>query len=152
MMMRQLRMWTLKWALAVLGLLRLWIVWYISAIPTWRKVIDNLLSNIQSTLRFIYGYLLTFSTSRLSLNFIPLNYQLVLRRSQRGYFFFKVQSCTFIIQFYTTDISITSLYLVILSTLVKASRWSGRERDNTFESKESLRISPIARWFRGYFC
>jgi len=36
-----------------------------------------------------------------------------------------------------------SLYLVILTTFIKASRWLGRERDNTSESEGSLRISPI---------
>jgi hypothetical protein len=53
-------------------------------------------SNIQSTLTFIYGYLLTCSTWRLSLNFIPVYYQLFLYWSQRGYFSIEVQSCTFL--------------------------------------------------------
>ena len=38
----------------------------------------TVLSNIHSTFRLIDGYLLTFSTWRLSLNFIPLYYLLVL--------------------------------------------------------------------------
>ena len=52
--------------------------------------------NIQSTFGLIYGYLLTFSIWRLSLNFIPVYYRLVLYWSQRGYFSFEVQSCTFL--------------------------------------------------------
>jgi len=70
----------------------------------------------------MYGYLLTFSSWSVSLDFIPVYCQLVLRQSQQGYISFEVQSCTFIIQSYTTDIFITHLYLVILSTFVKASR------------------------------
>jgi len=50
----------------------------------------------QSKFRFIYGYLLTFPTWRLSLEFIPVYHLLVLYRSQQGYFSFEVQSCTFI--------------------------------------------------------
>ena len=81
----------------------------------YRKDIDNLLSNIQSTSLFIYGYLLTFLTWRLTINFIAIEYWLVLYQSQRGYISFEVQSCTFIIQFYAMDIFITLytwLYLV----------------------------------------
>jgi len=99
----------------------------------------------------IYRYLLIFSTLRLRLNFIPLYYLLLLLRGKWGYCSLEVQSCTFTTQFYITDISITMLYLVIPSTLVKASRWSGREQDDTWESKGSLRTSMITRWFRGCF-
>jgi hypothetical protein len=81
---------------AVLGLLRVWIVWYISANPTWRKDIDNILSDVQSTLCFIYRYLLTFSTWKLSLNIFPMHYLLLLYGSQRGHFSFEVQDCMFL--------------------------------------------------------
>ena len=74
------------------------------------------------TTRSIYGFLLTFSTWRLKLDFIPVYYPSVLHRSQGGYFSLEAHSCTFTIQFYITDISGTFLYLVILSTFVKASR------------------------------
>jgi len=45
-----------------------------------------------------------------------------------------------------------SLYVAIPSTFNKASRWSGREQDDSLESEGSPRISPIAAWFRGHFC
>jgi len=105
-----------------------------------------------STTRFVYRYLLPFSTWRLSLNIIPVYYILVLHWSQWGYCPFGVQSCTFLMQFYTMDISITFLFLVILSTFVEASRWSGSEQDDTLQCEGSPRISPIAWWFRGYLC
>ena len=112
--------------------------WYISAIPTCRKDSDNLLLNIQSTFRSIYGYLLTFSTWRLRLNFIPICYRLVLYWSQRGYFSIEVQSCTL---FFSSISRIThhSVYFIIPSTFVEASRWSGGEQDNTLESGEPAR-------------
>ena len=114
-------MWTHKQALAISGFSRVWIVWYILAIRTWQKDINNVLSNVQSTSSFIYGYLLTFLTWRLSFTIIPVYYLLLLDWTQLGYFFFGVQSCTFIIQFYTMDISITlytGLFLVPLSNQV----------------------------------
>jgi len=95
-MKRLLRMWTPKQALAVLGLLRVWIVWYISAIPTWRKNIDYLLSIMQSTLWYIHRFLLVFSTWRLSLNVLPMYYGSVLYQSQPAYFSIEIHSCTFI--------------------------------------------------------
>jgi len=55
------------------------------------------------------------------------------------------------LQFSVTDISITSWYLVILSTFIKASRWLGSEQDNTLELEGSLRTSLVVWWFRGYF-
>jgi hypothetical protein len=82
--------------LTVLGLLRVWIIWYVSAIPTWRKDIDNSPSNIQSSLWFIYKYLLTFSTWKLSRKFIPVYYLLVLKCSQWGYSSVEVRSYKFI--------------------------------------------------------
>jgi len=103
-----------------------------------------------STTRSICGYLLTFSTWRLSLTLIPLYYLSVMHRSQRGYFSLEVQSCMFNIQFYITDIFITFLDLVILSFFVKASCWSGREQGVTLESEGCLRTSPIAWWFWGF--
>ena len=74
-----------------------------------------------STTRSIHRYQLTFSTWRLRLDFIPVDYLLVLDRSQRGYFSLEVQSCTFTIQFYIMDISITFFHMLILSTFGKAS-------------------------------
>jgi len=102
------------------------------------------------TTRFYYAYLLTILTCRLSLNVIPVYFLLVLHRCQWGYCSFEVQSCMFRIQFYITDISITSIYLVTLSTFFKASCWSGGEQDNTLVSENGRRISPIEWWFRGY--
>jgi len=144
--------WCSKQALAVLGLLRVWIVWYISVIPAWRKDIDNLLSNIKSASRFIYRYLWTILTWRLSFNFILMYYLLVLYRSQRGYFAVEVQSCTFILHFYIMDIFITFytwLFLVCLSKQVidqedsKLILWS---------LKEVRGASPITWWWlKGYF-
>jgi len=151
-MIRQLRMWTPKQALAVSRFLRVWIVWYISTILTWRKDIDNLLSNIQSTLRFIYWYPLTFSTWRSSFNFIPVYYLFVLYQSQLGYFSSEGQSCTFVLQFYITDISITlysGLFLVLSLT-----RGVDREESNTirWSPKRPRGTNPKAWWFEGYFC
>jgi len=77
-------------------------VWLV--VRTWRKDIDTILS----TIWFIYGYLLTFSTGRFSLNLFPVQYLLVLYRSQQGYSSLEVQSCMFIIQLHMTVISITS--------------------------------------------
>jgi len=146
-MMRQLHMWTPMQALAVLGLLRVWIVWCV--LNDTNKEEEHRLQHLQQ--RSIYGYLLTFSTWRLTLNFIPLYYLSVLHRGQQGYFSLEVQCCTFTIQFHIMDISITFIYFVILSTFIKASRWSGSEQDNTLESEGSMRTSPIVWWFRGYF-
>ena len=58
--------------LAVLLLLKVRIIWYISEIPMWMKAKDTKVSNKQSTLRFTYEYLLIFPIGRLSLGFIPL--------------------------------------------------------------------------------
>jgi hypothetical protein len=55
----------------------------------------------------------SFQCWRLSLNFIPVCYYLVLHRSQWGYFSSDVQSCKFILQLYIMDIPI-SLYAWIL--------------------------------------
>jgi len=151
-MIRQFRMWTAKQASAVSRLLRVWIVRYISTILTWRKDIDNLLSNIQSTLRFIYWYPLTFSTWRSSCNFIPVYYLFVLYRSQLGYFSSEGQSCTFVLQFYITDISITlytRLFLVLSLT-----KGVDPEESNTirWSPKRARGTNPTAWWFEGYFC
>jgi len=146
-MTRQLLMSTPMQALAVLGLWRVWIVWYIFNNTDMEE--GHWKQHLQP--RSIYGYLLTFSTWTFSLDFVPLNYLLVLHRSQWGYFSPEVQSCTFTIQFYITDISITLLYLVILSTFAKASHWSGSEQDDTLECEGSPRTSPTAWFFRGYF-
>jgi len=47
-----------------------------------------------------------------------------------------------IIQFYVVDNSITTLYLVIFSTIVKACIGSGSEQDNTLQSDNSPRDPP----------
>jgi len=130
-MKRQLCIWTSRKALAVSGLLMVWIVWYISAIPTWRKDIDNLLSNMKSTLRFIYENLSTILTWKSSLNFISVYYLLVLHRSQRGYFSSEVQSCTFI--FSSISRIYISLFILGYSDYI---RW---------------RKSSIRKWARRYF-
>jgi len=146
--MRKLRTWTPKQALAVVGLLRVWIVWYILSDTDMEE--GHRWQYLQQ--RSIYGYLLILSTWGSSLNFIPVYYQLVLHQSQRGYFSFEVQSCTFITQFNIMDISVTFLCLVILITFVEASRRWGTEQDHTLESEGSPRISPIAWWFGEYLC
>jgi hypothetical protein len=64
-------------------------------------------------------YLLTYSTWRLSLNFIPMYYLLVLYGSQQGYFSFVVWSCTFIHQFYIIDKPITLYTWLSLVPLLK---------------------------------
>jgi hypothetical protein len=113
-MLRPLWIWTPKQASAVLWLLRVYFVRCISAIPTWRIDIIKKQSNLPSTWRFIYRYLLTFSTWSLGCNFIPMYYKLGLYRSQQEFFSLDVQSCTFTPQFYTVDTSITpstSLFL-----------------------------------------
>jgi hypothetical protein len=71
--------------------------------------------NILYTLKSINRYLLTFSIWMSSVNFLPVNYLLVLHWSQQGYFSLKVQSCMFILQFYITDISI-NLYTWLFLT------------------------------------
>jgi len=146
-MMRQLHMWTPVLALAVLGLLRVWIIWHILNNTDMDK--GHRLQRLQQW--SINRYLLTFSAWRLRLDFIAMYCLLVLHQSQRGYFSLEVQSCIFTIQFYITDISITSLYLVILSTFVKASRWLGSEQDDALESEGSPRTNLISWWFRGSF-
>ena len=141
--MKQSGMWTLKQALAVLGLLRVWVIWYISAIPIWRKDIDNLQSNIQSTSGCICGYLLALSFWRSHLNFIPKKYLLLLHRSQQGYFSFEVLSCTFIIQFYITDISLT-LYSWILQ--VPSSKQEIDQKNSNWMVGSLKEVWGLARW------
>jgi len=104
------------------------------------------------TTRCIHGYLLTFWTWRLSLNYIPMYYLVVLHRSQWAYFSLEVPWCTLIFLFDITDISIPPVNLDICSSLPDASCWSDIEQDDTLESQGSVRISPIEWWFRGYFC
>jgi len=77
-MITQLRMCTPKQALAGVGLLTVSIVRYISAILTWWKDSNNLLSNIQSALGFIYEYPLTLSMCKLRLDFSRVYYHLDL--------------------------------------------------------------------------
>jgi len=141
--MKQLGMWTLKQAVAVLGWLRVWVIWNISAIPRWRKDIDNLLSNIQSTSRYICGYLLALSFWRSHLNFIPKNYLLLLRRSQQGYFSFEVLSCTFIIQFYITDISITLSSWILL---VPSSKQESDQKQSNWMVGSPKDVWRLAQW------
>jgi hypothetical protein len=134
-MIRKLHIWTPKQVLAVFGLLRVWIVWYISVILTSRNDIDNILTNIPSVVRFTYKYLLILSTWRLRRNFIPMYYLFVLYRSQQGYFSVEVQSRTFNFSSIHGQTHHT-IYLIILITFVEASRWSGREQDDTLQSEE----------------
>jgi hypothetical protein len=120
---------TPKQTLMVLELLTVWIMVYLSAIPTLGKDINNQLLNIESTLRLIYSYLLTFSSGRLSISFIMVHHLLVLYRSDQQSFSLEFRSCTFIPQFYVTDISITLyIWLFLVPSSHQVIDWEESKR------------------------
>jgi hypothetical protein len=101
-------------------------------------------------IQIIYRYLLTFAIWRLSLNFIPVYYLLVLYWSQRGYFFFEVQSCMLL---FSSISQINPITLYTWLFLVPSSKQVvDQEESKTilWSSKKVRWTSSITSWFKGY--
>jgi hypothetical protein len=139
----QLRMWTQKQdsdSLRIVSGVHCLI--YISAIPTWRKDIENILSKhtiyFKSYLRIPIDLLELevkpyCDSCGLSISSVSRSTRILLYWSPELYIH---------LHFYITDKPHHSLNLVILSPYVKASGWSGREQDDTLETEQSPRNQP----------
>jgi len=113
------------------------------------------ISNIYWLLRYIYRYLLTFSTWILSLNFILVHYPLVLYQCHRGYSSLEVKSGTITLSFYIADTSVTLYTWLFL--LHSSKHVIDQEESNTIlHSQKEVQGKPdsmvVQRIFLSEYC